>query len=217
MTNWGVLFDWDGVILDATRLHERSWELLAAENRLPLPPGHFKRGYGMKNEVIIPEILGWTREPVEIRRLSLRKEELFRQLAAREGVRALPGVREWLNELDRHGVPRAIASSTHRENIETLLPLLGIGGFNAIITSEDVTHGKPDPEVFEKAARALRLPPERCVVLEDTHAGIAAARAAGCRVVAVDTTHPADTLQEADRIVRRLDELRVAELAVWFD
>lgn len=216
MTSWGVLFDWDGVILDSSALHERSWELLAEETGWTLPPGHFKRGYGMKNEVIIPEMLGWTRDPAEIRRLSHRKEALFRELAAERGVRALPGVVEWLAELDRHGVPRAIASSTHRQNIEVLLRLLGLGGFEAIIAAEDVARGKPDPEVFEKAARALRRPPDRCVVIEDTHAGIAAARAAGCRVIAVATTHPADTLQEADRVVGRLDELRVAEVAVWF-
>ncbi len=216
MRPWGVLFDWDGVILDSSALHERSWERLAEETGWTLPPGHFKRGYGMKNEVIIPEMLGWTRDAAEIHRLSLRKEALFRELAAAHGVRALPGVVEWLAELDRHGVPRAIASSTHRENIDVLLRLLGLGGFQAIIASEDVSRGKPDPEVFEKAAAALRLPAERCVVIEDTHAGIAAARSAGCRVVAVTTTHPADTLQEADRVVARLDELRVADLAVWF-
>ena len=216
MTSWGALFDWDGVVVDSSRHHERSWELLARETALPLPEGHFKRGYGMKNEAIIPDLLDWTRVPSEIRRLSLRKEELFRELVRAEGLEPLPGARAWIAALDGGGVPRAIASSTHRENIETLLRVLGLGGFAAVITAEDVSRGKPDPEVFVKAAQALRLPPSRCVVFEDTHAGVAAARAAGSRVVAVSTTHPADTLREADLVVGRLDELRIPDLEVWF-
>ncbi len=217
MKKWAALFDWDGVILDSTVWHERSWEILAAEIGRTLPEGHFKRGYGMKNEWIISEILGWTCDYDEIRRLSLRKEEIFREQVRNAGIQTLPGVREWLAELSRHDIPRAIASSTHRQNITQLLRHLLIGGFSAIIASEDVSRGKPDPEVFIRAARALGYPPERCVVFEDTHAGIAAARTAGARVVAVSTTHPADTLQEADRVVSRLDELQVSDLDEWFD
>jgi HAD superfamily hydrolase (TIGR01509 family) len=217
MKKWGALFDWDGVILDSTVWHEKSWQRLAEETGRSLPPGHFRRGYGMKNEWIIPEILGWTRDSEEIRRLSLRKEEIFRELALKGGVQPLPGVREWIEELHRHGIPRAIASSTHRENIVQLLPRLGLREFAGIIAAEDVSRGKPDPEVFVLAARVLGFSPQRCIIFEDTHAGIAAARSAGARVIAVSTTHPADTLWEADLVVSRLDELRVADLDEWFD
>jgi beta-phosphoglucomutase-like phosphatase (HAD superfamily) len=64
----GALFDWDGVVIDSSRQHEESWELLAAELGKPLPDDHFLRGFGMKNQVIIPEILGWTRDADEIHR-----------------------------------------------------------------------------------------------------------------------------------------------------
>lgn len=216
MKTWAALFDWDGVIVDSSRFHEESWELLAAEVGRSLPPGHFKRGYGMKNEYIIPEILGWTRDPEQIRRLSLRKEEIFRELACAKGIELLPGVREWIAELDRHEIPRAIASSTHRENILCLLRHLNLGGFSVIVAAEEVTRGKPDPEVFIRAARRLGFSPQQCVVFEDTHAGIAAARAAGARVVAVSTTHPPDTLREADLVVDRLDQLPFYEVDAWF-
>ena len=212
MTRWGVLFDWDGVLVDSSSLHERSWELLAAEEGLPLPPDHFKRGYGMKNEVIIPELLRWSQEPAEIRRLSLRKEELFRQLARGGGLSLLPGVRALLRKLGRRGIPRAIASSTHRLNIETAIEALKLGGFSAIVTAEDVTRGKPDPEVFVKAAERLGLPPKCCVVFEDTHAGIQAARSAGAGVIAVATTHPAELLTDADTVVTRLDKMSINEI-----
>ena len=89
--------------------------------------------------------------------------------------------------------------------------------FQAIVTAEDVTEGKPHPEVFLTAARKLGLPPGRCVVFEDAHVGIAAARAGGMKVVAVATTHPLDELGEADLAVRRLDELTAPQVAALLD
>ena len=69
---WGAIFDWDGVVIDSSRCHEESWERLAREEKRPLAEGHFHAGFGRKNEIIIPEILGWTRDTEEIERLSLR-------------------------------------------------------------------------------------------------------------------------------------------------
>lgn len=211
--SWGAIFDWDGVLVDSSAHHERSWELLAAETGYRLPPDHFRRGFGMKNEQIISELLGWSRDPAEIRRLSLRKEELFRESVRSGGIAPLPGVREWLERLDRAGIPRIIASSTHRENIETILRLTGMDGFQGIISAEDVERGKPAPDVFLLAAARLGLPPTRCVVFEDAPVGLAAARAAGMRVVAVTTTNPADTLKAADLIVPRLDALSIEQIS----
>ncbi len=210
---WGAIFDWDGVLVDSSAHHERSWEMLAAETGYRLPPDHFRRGFGMKNEQIIPELLGWTRDPEEIRRLSLRKEELFRKNVRRGGIAPLPGVREWLERLDRAGIPRIIASSTHRENIETILRLTGMDGFRGIVSAEDVQRGKPAPDVFLLAAARLGLPPARCVVFEDAPVGLAAARAAGMRVVAVTTTNPAEALKDADLIVPRLDALSIEQVS----
>src|ERR1700678_3409057 len=92
----GAIFDWDGVIINSAAHHEISWERLAKECGKPLPENHFKRGFGMKNEVIIPELLHWTTVPTEIRILSLRKEALYRELVREIGIEALPGVREFL-------------------------------------------------------------------------------------------------------------------------
>ncbi|MEP6671902.1 MAG: HAD family phosphatase [Chthoniobacter sp.] len=214
---WAALFDWDGVIIDSSSHHEESWERLAREIDRPLPEGHFQKSFGRKNEAIIPDILAWTTEPAEIRRLSLRKEALYREVVAERGVEALPGVRTWLERLRAAGIPCAIGSSTHRENIALSLGLIGLGEFfAAAVTSEDVKQGKPHPEVFLTAAARLGAEPTRCVVFEDAHVGIAAARAGGMKVVGVATTHPAEELTAADIVVRRLDELQVAQLAAWF-
>jgi beta-phosphoglucomutase family hydrolase len=209
----GAIFDWDGVVINSASHHETSWERLARECGYTLPENHFKRGFGMKNEVIIPELLRWTSIPTEIRILSLRKEAIYREVVRELGIQPLPGVREWLASLRAEGVPCVIASSTHRENITTALEILGLEEFfRDAVTSEDVSRGKPHPEVFLTAAKRLGVAPEDCVVFEDALVGIAAAKAAGMRVVAVTTTEPAEKLAHADWVVDQLDQLTVSQL-----
>ena len=210
----GVIFDWDGVIIDSSRQHEESWERLALEEKKALPLGHFKAGFGKKNEWIIPNLLQWTDKVAEVHRLSLRKEALYREIIVERGLSALPGVHSFLKNLREAGVPTCIGSSTHRENITTILSVLGFEGlFGGMVTSEDVTHGKPHPDVFLKAAAKTARLPEHCVVFEDAFAGIEAARAGGMKVVGVATTHtPEHLIDKVDRVVIRLDELTVADL-----
>jgi HAD superfamily hydrolase (TIGR01509 family) len=216
-TNLGALFDWDGVIIDSSAQHERSWELLAGEIGKPLPPGHFVRGFGMKNQRIIPEVLSWTEDPDEIEACSLRKEYLYREIIGAEGIRPLPGVNELLRTLDAQGVPCAVASSTHRENVEAVFDVIELRGyFRAIVTGEDVSRGKPDPEVFLTSAASIGRRAENCVVFEDAHVGIEAGLAAGARVVAVATTNPLEALGRAHLAVRSLEEVRWAEFVALF-
>jgi HAD superfamily hydrolase (TIGR01509 family) len=211
------LFDWDGVIIDSRRHHEESWERLARETGRSLPEGHFIKGFGHKNEVIIPEILAWSSDPAEVHELSLRKEALYREVVADWRLEPLAGVRIWMERLRDAGVPCAIGSSTHRANIELSLEMIGLREFfAAIVTAEDVSRGKPDPEVFLTAAARIDTAPERCVVFEDAHVGIQAARAGGMRVVGVATTHPREELGDADVAVERLDDLHPGDLAAWF-
>jgi HAD superfamily hydrolase (TIGR01509 family) len=214
---WGAIFDWDGVIIDSSRQHDESWDRLAAEVGKVLPEGHFKAGFGRKNEFIIPNILKWEDDPGKVRELSLRKEALYREIVVERGLEPLPGVRTWLERLAAAGIPCAVGSSTHRRNIAVSLDVLGLHGFfREIVSSEDVSHGKPDPEVFLKAAEKIGVPPGKSVVFEDAHVGIEAAHRAGMKVIAVATTNPLADLGKADLAVLQLDELDVARIAEWF-
>lgn len=209
----GAIFDWDGVVIDSRRQHAESWERLAAEEKRSLPEGHFLKGFGMKNDQIIPEVLEWTNEPAEIERLSLRKEELYREIVVENGIVALAGVRDFVETLVAAGIPCVVGSSTHRKNIETIIDVLGFQEFfGEMVTAEDVSHGKPDPEVFLMAAEKIGRKPEQCVVFEDAHVGIEAALAGGMKVVAVTTSHPREELEGANRVVDRLDELTIEDL-----
>ena len=164
---FGAIFDWDGVIIDSAKLHEQSWHRLAAELGKSIAPDSFIRGFGMKSARIIEEIHGWAKEPAEIARLTNRKEALYREIVAQSEIAPLPGVVEWLHRLREAGVPCAVASSTHRLNIDAVLDRIGLKeAFREIVSAEDVVHGKPNPEVFQKAAERLGVAADRCVVLK---------------------------------------------------
>lgn len=201
-----VVFDWDGVVVDSSALHERSWEILADKLGLPLPADHFKRGFGKKNNVIIPD-LGWATEPADVEALAREKEEIYRSLVREKGIDPLPGVRELLTALRERGIPCAIASSTERANLDLPLDRMGLREFfQVIVSGEEVVHGKPDPAVFLLAAQRLGIAPPDCVVIEDALVGIEAAKRAGMRVLAVATTNPLSALDAADCAVESMTD-----------
>lgn len=210
--SWGAIFDFDGVIIDSAAYHEKAWDVIAKEEKKVLPLGHFKKGFGMKNRYIIPNILHWTSDSEEVERLSDRKEEIYREIVMGEGIDPLPGVLNWLEELKKAGIPCVIGSSADRLNVEMILDAIGLREFFVgWVTSKDVKAGKPDPEVFLKCAEKINVSPRNCLVFEDAFAGIEAAKAGGMRVVGVATTHSKEALKEAqaDFIVDRLDELDI--------
>lgn len=217
MSEFAAIFDWDGVVIDSSAQHERSWELLAEERDLPLPPDHFIRGFGKKNQLIIPTILAWTQDPVEIEELGDRKEVLYRELVARDGVTVLPGARELVRALKEAGIPRAVGSSTPRANLEAIFAATGLGEyFDAVVSANDVIYGKPAPDVFLKAAGFLGVEPTKCVVFEDALFGIEAAQRAGMKVVGVATTNPPELLSHADFVAPNLAGVELARLRELF-
>jgi HAD superfamily hydrolase (TIGR01509 family) len=166
----------------------------------------------MRNQQIIPAFFDWVdpRDKDRIEAIGRRKEELYRQILREEGIRPLPGVKRILNELKELGIPRAVASSTPRINIDTVMQLADLHGlFDAVISAEDVNRGKPDPDVFLKAALAIDRDPQRCVVLEDALVGIEAGKKAGCKVLAVAGTNPVEALGTADAAVKNLQRIGV--------
>ena len=151
----------------------------------------FLESFGQRNDRILSNWLGAAATADAIVRIGDAKEEMYRQIARREGLVALPRAREWVSRLRDGGWLQAIASSAPRANVEVMLQSVGISALiDAVVSAEDVTHGKPDPEVFLAAASRLGIPPARCVVVEDAEAGIEAARRAGMRSIGVNTTTP---------------------------
>jgi beta-phosphoglucomutase family hydrolase len=210
-----VIFDWDGVVVDSSSAHKASWEQLAEERNLVLPEDHFTLSFGRVNKVIIPEIFRWTLDPEQIKELADRKELLYREILKETGLEPLPGALDLFNNLRDAGIPMAVGTSTPLENVKAVIEMIGAqDNFDAIISSEDVSRGKPDPEVFLKAASALGAAPENCVVFEDAIYGIQAALAAGMKAVALTTTHRVKHFDSTwpHRIVGNLEDVSLSML-----
>ncbi len=164
----------------------------------------FLDSFGQKNDRILTAWIGAAATQEVIRRVGDTKEALYRTLAVAEGLAPLPGAAAWVERLHRAGWRQAIASSAPKENVRVMLDVLNLDRyFDAIVSAEDVTAGKPDPQVFLAAAAKLHTPPASCVVVEDAAAGIEAAKRAGMKCVGVTTS----TVLPADVFVRSLEEL----------
>jgi len=219
----GAVFDLDGVLIDSHDQHQRSWFMLADELGYPLTEEQFKTSFGMRNAQVIPDVFGWAEagDAERIQELGDRKEALYRELLRTDGLEPLPGVTAFLEGLRDAGIPASVGSSTPRLNITVCLAITGLDAFFAgnYTGAEDVSRGKPDPEVFLKAARRIGREPGRCFVVEDAHVGIQAGRRAGMRTIAVTTTHPAESFtgeSAADWVVVSLTEVSVGRVLALF-
>jgi HAD superfamily hydrolase (TIGR01509 family) len=127
------------------------------------------------------------------------------------GVPAKPGLTELLALLAGHGIPTAVATSTERENADLTLRVSGLAGrFRAVVTGDQVSRGKPAPDIYLEAARRLNVPPASCLALEDSGHGIQSARAAGMRTMLVPDLKPptAEALAAASWVFPSLHEAR---------
>lgn len=200
-----VLWDMDGTLVDSAEYHYTAWRATLADTGYALGREEFATTFGQRNDAILRRLLGPGLAAEEIARIGDAKEAHYRRLVEAEGIRALPGAREWLTRLHGSGWRQALASSGPRQNAEVILSALAITAmFEVIVAAEDVAHGKPDPEMFLVAAQRLGVAPRDCIVVEDAPAGLEAGWRAGMRTVAVLTTH---SRLEAHLVVRTLADL----------
>jgi beta-phosphoglucomutase len=192
--------------VDTGEFHWLAWQEALADYGLSMTYEQFRTTFGMLNRDILTPMLGERATPELVQAIGDHKEACFRRLIQGR-IRPLPGVLHWLESLAAAGIGQAVASSAPPDNIAVLLDTLGIRSFFRAVISAEGMPGKPAPDVFLAAARALALPPSRCLVIEDAVPGVAAAKAAGMRCIAVTTTNPAEALTAADLVVPRLDVL----------
>jgi len=199
-----VLWDLDGTLVDSADLHWISWRDTLSAAGVTITYEQFLDSFGQKNDRILRGWLPNGAPADDIRRIGDAKEAEYRRLARAHGLTPLPGAADWLARLRAAGWEQAIASSAPRENVEVMLDALGLRGYFEVMTAaEDVSAGKPDPQVFLAASSRLGIPPPSCVVVEDAAAGIEAARRAGMRSVGVSRTERLD----ADIVVSSLLDL----------
>jgi HAD superfamily hydrolase (TIGR01509 family) len=199
-----VLWDLDGTLVDSGDYHWRSWVTAMEAEGLSVTYEQFLASFGQRNDRILADWLGGGATAGRIQRIGDAKEAEYRRIARAEGLVVLPGALEWARTLHDAGWKQAIATSAPRLNADVMLEATGLTPyFDAVIAAEDVTVGKPDPQVFLVAASRLGASPSNSIVVEDAVAGIEAARRGGMKSIGVS----ASATLPADVFVRSLIEL----------
>ncbi|MGC1274973.1 MAG: HAD family phosphatase, partial [Planctomycetaceae bacterium] len=175
-----VIFDVDGVLIDSYAPHYQSWREIAAGFDVDYTEAQFATGFGRTSREIVAE--QWNRPdltPEQIRAIDDAKETAYRRLVA-DDFPAMAGAGDLVAALHAAGFRIAVGSSGPPENVDLAIEKLGLSPYlGGKVTGRDVTRGKPDPQIFLRAAEKLGVPPARCAVVEDAPAGVAAAKAAG--------------------------------------
>lgn len=210
----------DGTLIDNTPFHYISWQALFRKYDKGELSRHtyYTEISGVPIMETLKRIFGADHDEAYLKELLREKEEFYRQEYAPHLV-AIRGLENFLSELKSDGVKMAMATSATVEDIDFILNKIPIrDDFNQIVNSSMVKKPKPDPQIFLKAAELLNMPPERCVVFEDSLAGIAAANAAGMKVVGIATGHPAEELRPVvDQVIEDYTTLSPATLAALFN
>lgn len=213
-----AIFDFDGVIVDTEPLHYRAFQQILEPRGLGFSWEQYVETYmGFDDRDAFSEAFhvgGGQLEQGELARLIDAKAAIFQQII-REGITPYPGVVELIGRLHRAALPLAICSGALRSDILPILEMLRVNDcFDVIVTAEDVAKSKPDPECYRIAYERLRasrpdalFSADSTLAIEDTPAGISAAKGAGLRVVAVTNSYPAEHLGEACAVVASLEEL----------
>jgi beta-phosphoglucomutase len=213
-----VIFDMDGVLVDSNPYHLAKWvdfldhhQISYKEEELP------ELILGMRNDTAFHHFLGPDLTPEESRRLSEEIEETFRRVF-KPHAKPLPGLDPLIKECHAAGIPMAVASSAVKTNIEFVVDALGYRRyFRTLVSGDEVTHAKPDPEIYLKAADHLGIDPADAVAFEDSYVGIGAVKNAGMKCVAIASTFPIEKLTPlADLVIPGFEDMNLAKLRTLF-
>lgn len=200
----------DGVLVDSNPIHREAWTIYNRRFGLETTEAMHQRMYGKRNDQIVRDFFGEALPAGEVAGRGAAKEQLYREMISGRLEQILvPGVRDFLERYK--ATPKAIATNAEPANVNFLLDRAGLRQyFKVVVDGHHVSNPKPHPEAYLRAAEQLGARPADCIVLEDSHSGVEAARAAGMRVIGIRTTH--DNLPGTELTV---DNFESGELTAW--
>jgi beta-phosphoglucomutase len=211
---FAVLFDMDGVIIDSNPYHKDAWLEFCRRYQVELREEDVPRYiYGKTNKAALVDVFQREFSPEESFRLSEEKEAIYRDLH-RADIRLIQGLDGLLDNFRQHQIPLAVCTNAPVANLDFTLEETGIRPyFEVLIDASQVSKGKPDPEIYLKAAELLNVSPDRCIVMEDSTVGVEAGLRAGMKVVGITTTHTREELAHTHLVIDDFRELTVERLA----
>ena len=210
-SRFGVIFDMDGLMLDTESIAKMCWERAFAQTGREMTGAMYASMIGRNKRDCIALLHAAYGDGFDFEATYAQCSVYYEEHVAEHGTPLKPGVRELLEELAAHGVPLAVATSTRGIKARARLEKAGLlPFFQAVVSGDEVAHGKPAPDIYLEAARRLGIDPARSFALEDSHAGIRAAHAAGLMVIMVPDLLPAteEIAKLTHRVLPSLHEAR---------
>ncbi|MBI3218810.1 MAG: HAD family phosphatase [Bacteroidetes bacterium] len=213
MRSIAFVFDMDGVIIHSNPYHKIALHQFCEKYGYHLTEDELRsKIYGRTNKQWITNLFERELGAEELHRFAEEKEGLFRDLIAKD-IKALDGLKDFLDQMNAQKIDRAIGTSAPRSNVDFVMAKTQLTSyFPTILDDSFVEHGKPNPEIYIKCAAALHYAPADCVVFEDSLSGVAAGKAAGCKVVGVATTHTHAELADTDLVIDDFTNLNPADI-----
>lgn len=212
MSDFAVIFDMDGVIVHTNPHHKIAITQFCADHGIQLNELTFQHKiYGRTNRDWITNVFGDLTEE-QVQAYAREKEALFRKMYEPD-IKPVTGLVQFLDLLETNQIPKAIATSAPPENVDFVLDKTGLRKyFNIILDERMVSHGKPNPEIYLKTAKALGFPNNQCIVIEDSLSGVTAGRRSGSKVIGITTTHSPEELSETNLVIEDFNELNLSVL-----
>jgi beta-phosphoglucomutase len=213
-SNFALIFDMDGVVVDNTKYHILAWQKFAKKLGVNVSANTVKHKFmGRLGREILKMIIGKEITSAEMLKLDLKREAYYRQIYSK-AIKPVTGLPEFLQLLKNNSIKVALATAAPPANVKFTLGRTGLRKyFKVIIDATGVKRGKPSPDVFLKAARVLKVKPSNCIVFEDAMMGIEAAKRAGMKVVGVATTHRLHELKHTDLAIKNFSKVNLKQLS----
>ncbi|MGI8636843.1 MAG: HAD family hydrolase, partial [Segetibacter sp.] len=197
----GVIFDMDGTLLESTQADYKAWEKVFNNNNQELSYERYAPMLGIKSADVVRNEIGFQDEQ-DVKRILKEKLDYFVEYVNENPIKPVFAAEVFLKSLAQYPLKIALATSSRQEKMQMVLEQLDfLQYFDVVVTGNEVANGKPAPDIFLLAAQRLQLNAEECMVIEDGPIGVAAAKSANMKCVAITETHKAEQLGEADLVI----------------
>ena len=196
----GIIFDMDGTMVDSLPYHHEAWKIFFNENKVKNFSEKLKDYKGGGTLDLMKAVYGDIYSLKELKKMSDDKEIIFRRIYKGK-INAIEGFYKFLHDLKSQNILIGLASNAIRKNVSLITKELEISDdFDSIICGDEVTNGKPNPEMFIKTIERLKINKNECLIFEDSVEGVTAAKEAGIKVVGITSSSSSKTLRDAGSV-----------------